>query len=137
MNTIKKLQIQLTMKYKQFVIINKGLKMSVGKIAAMSCHASTLAILKQSKTWNGRRIIHKWLKEGECVIVLEAYNSSQMFGLQQYLNRKGIINHLYIDECLGEGQMGEPNALATGVVENFNFLDTLKLYSNGKRNRSK
>ena len=119
----------MEIKFKQYIILNRSLNMSLGKSCAMTAHASYLALREQEK--KNKALINKWLKNGECVIVLEAYTSTQMFGLQQYFNRKGIINNLYIDECVVEGEFGEPNALATGVLteEESELLVTMNLYS--------
>ena len=118
----------MEIKYKQFIILNESLEMSIGKSCAMTAHASYLALREQEK--KGKTIINKWLKNGECVIVLEAKTSTQMLGLQQYFNRKKIINHLYIDEGLTEVEMGEPTCLATGILteEQSEFLSTMELF---------
>lgn len=120
----------MEIKYKQYIILNKSLNMSIGKSCAMTAHASYLALREQEK--KNKTLINKWLKNGECVIVLEAYTSTQMFGLQQYLNRKEIINHIYIDEGLTEVPMGEPTVLATGVLteEESEWLSTMNMYGN-------
>lgn len=133
-------------RYKQYIIINKSLGMSTGKCCAMTAHASFLALRKQSEMdikvtefediHHGDEVIDKWINNGECVIVLEVENSSQMFGIQQYLERKEIFTHLYIDEGITEVKMGEPTVLATGVVteDQFWMFETLDLYSDESDN---
>ncbi len=125
----------MEIKYKQMIILNKSLKMSLPKSCAMTAHSSYLALKEQEKTAEGKKLINKWLKNGECVIVLEAYNSAQLLGIEKYLNRKKIPVQVYIDEGITEVAMGESTCLATGVLteEESEFLSTMNLYSDSSK----
>lgn len=98
--------------FKQFVIIPKTPKMSIGKIASQTAHATFMALEKQ----RNKAIIKKWKESGMCVIVLECPSPLQLFGISKYLDEWHIANHLYIDEGLTEVSMGTPTALATEVL---------------------
>lgn len=112
-------------KYKQYVIVPKKPKMSIGKIASQVTHATFMALEQEDNN-----VIKKWKNEGMCVIVLQCKDSIQLFGIAKYLEQWKIKHHLYIDEGLTEVDMGTPTALATGIfTENMNWmLSTLKLY---------
>lgn len=110
---------------KQFVIIPKKPKMSIGKIASQTAHATFMALEKENK-----KVIEKWKISGMCVIVLECKDIIQLMGIKDYLDQWNYINHLYIDEGLTEISMGTPTALATGILEEDKqwIFQTLKLY---------
>ena len=109
--------IQLPIPYKQFVIIPKKPKMSVGKIASQTAHATFMALEKQNNTF----LINDWKNSGMCVIVLKCKTSIQLLGIAKYLEQWSIPHHLYIDEGLTEVDMGTPTALATGVLKEDQF----------------
>ena len=112
-------------KYKQFVIIPKKLKMSLGKAVSQGCHATFMALEKTDKL-----LKENWKDNGMCVIVLECKTPLQLMGIAKYLEQWKIPHHLYIDEGLTEVDMGTPTALATGVMreEEFWMLSQLELY---------
>jgi peptidyl-tRNA hydrolase len=98
--------------FKQFVIIPQRPKMSPGKIASQTAHATFMALEKQVN----KRIIKEWRETGMCVIVLSCSSPLQLFGIARYLDDWGIKNHLYVDEGMTEVEMGTPTALATEVL---------------------
>ena len=112
-------------KYKQYVIVPKKPKMSIGKVASQVAHATFMALEQEDKN-----IKEKWKKEGMCVIVLQCRNTNQLFGIAKYLEQWKIKHHLYIDEGLTEVDMGTPTALATGIFTSDMswMLSQLKLY---------
>jgi peptidyl-tRNA hydrolase len=114
------------MKFIQYVIIPKIPKMSVGKIASQTAHATFMALEKQKN----KKLVKEWKESGMCVIVLECNSPMQLFGISKYLDEWHIANHLYIDEGLTEVAMGTPTALATEVLgEEWHWIfKTMKLY---------
>ncbi len=112
-------------KFKQFVIIPKRPKMSAGKIASQTAHATFMALEKTDK-----KLVQDWKKSGMCVIVLECKNEIKLHGIAKYLEQWNIPNHLYFDEGITEIEMGTATALATGVLkeEEFWMLSQLKLF---------
>ena len=117
-------------KYKQFVIIPRKPKMSAGKIASQTAHATFMAIEKQLDLLHQYKLIKEWKQNGMCVIVLECSNSTQLLGIAKYLEQWKIPHHLYIDEGITEIPMGTPTALATGVMpqEQHWMLSQLSLF---------
>jgi len=115
----------MEIKFKQFVIIPKKPKMSTGKIASQTAHATFMA-LEQTNY----QTIEDWKVNGMCVIVLECKTSHQLMGIAKYFEQWKIPHHLYIDEGITEIPMGTPTALATGVLseDQFWMVNQLKLY---------
>lgn len=114
---------------KQFVIIPKKPRMSAGKIASQTAHATFMALEKTNK-----KLIEEWKNKGMCVIVLECENTLNLMGISKYLEQWKIPHHLYIDEGITEIPMGTPTALATGVLKEDQhwIFQTLKLYGSTK-----
>ena len=113
------------MKYKQYVIIPKKPKMSVGKIASQVAHATLIALEQENKH---RKAL--WKYEGMAVIVLQCKDSNQLSGIAKYFEQWSVPHHLYIDEGMTEVDMGTPTALATGIfTEDMEWmLSTMRLY---------
>ena len=112
-------------KLKQYVIVPKKPKMSIGKVASQVSHATYMALNKTDKL-----VKSKWEQEGMCVIVLQCKDTQQLMGIAKYFEQWNVPHHLYIDEGMTEVSMGTPTALATGVLpENKHWmLSTLKTY---------
>jgi len=117
----------MEIKYKQYVVIPKSIKMSVGKAASQTAHATFMALEQQKED----KIIKKWKESGMCVIVLECSTPLQIMGIAKYLEQWNIPHHLYIDEGLTEVEMGTPTALATGVLDESHhwIFEKLNLYT--------
>lgn len=115
----------MDIKYKQFVIVPKSLRMSPGKIASQVAHATFLALEKENK---GK--IEIWKYSGMCVIVLKCKTPEQLISTEKYLNHWGIPCHVYIDEGLTEVETMTPTALATGILseDQFWMLSQFRLY---------
>jgi len=105
------IRTEVEIKLKQFVIIPKKPKMSVGKIASQTAHATFMALEGQDK-----QLINEWKESGMCVVVLECKDTLQLMGIATYFKQWSIPHHLYIDEGLTEVEMGTPTALATGIL---------------------
>lgn len=101
---------------KQYVFIPRSPKMSAGKIASQACHATFMALAKQSGA-RGNDTINKWKDSGMCVIVLEANNEAHLHSISRYLEQWNVIHHLYIDEGYTECPPLSATALATGVID--------------------
>lgn len=109
---------------KQYIIIPKKPKMSIGKVASQATHASYMA-LKYESFWTRKR----WERTGQCVIVLQCKDSSQLMGIAKYFEQWNILHHIYIDEGFTEVNMGDATALATGIIRESDqwMFDTLKM----------
>lgn len=82
---------------KMYVLVNKDLKMSRGKIAAQVAHAVARVDVPAPRT----------------VIVLRA-STEQLHNLDTYLERMNLPHHLYIDEGMNEVPAMSATALAVG-----------------------
>ena len=125
------------MKYIQYVIIPRKPKMSTGKIASQTAHATYMAL--ENQKWknqgykpkkNAEIIIENWEKEGMCVIVLECKTQIELMNIAKYLEQWKIPHHLYVDEGHTEIPMGTATALATGVLNEDKhwIFEKLKLF---------
>jgi PTH2 family peptidyl-tRNA hydrolase len=103
------------MKPIQYIVANKGLGMSPGKLAAQVAHASVNAVFSltgvESADW------HAWQRSGHTKIVLEARDTEHLLLVERYLKDRGIPTVLIIDEGRTEIAPHSPTALATGVVD--------------------
>ena len=133
------------MKYIQYVIIPRKPKMSTGKIASQTAHATFMALKNQQaitkKTltpesdgaccgyceWDN---IETWEQSGMCVIVLECKSQIELMNIAKYLEQWKIPHHLYVDEGHTEIPMGTATALATGVFNEDKhwIFEKLKLF---------
>lgn len=91
-----------------YLIANKGLKMSPGKLAAQVAHAAVRAAMESSL--DGR---DNWFKNGETKIVLQARDTEHLLLSQRYIEGHGIITHLVIDE--GRTEVPPLSATVLGV----------------------
>jgi PTH2 family peptidyl-tRNA hydrolase len=103
------------MKPVQYIVANKGLGMSPGKLAAQVAHASVNAVFSltgvESADWHG------WQRTGHAKIVLEARDTEHLLLVERYLKDRGIATVLIIDEGRTEIAPHSPTALASGVVD--------------------
>lgn len=132
-------------KYKQFVIIPRKPKMSAGKIASQTAHATFMALEKQKTLddegikvkgkeeyiFSNKVLIREWKDNGMCVIVLECPTQVELMNIATYCEQWNIPHHLYIDEGLTEIPMGTATAFATGVLteDQFWVFEQLQLFN--------
>jgi len=102
--------------YKQFVIIPTKPRMSAGKVASQTAHATFMALERQRQTKEGRALIARWKSEGLCVIVLTCKTQVELMNIAHYCEQWNVPGHLYIDEGFTEIPMGTATAFATGVM---------------------
>lgn len=110
---------------KQYIIIPKRPKMSPGKVASQVAHASYMALKSENK-----KRLNLWEISGQCVIVLECKDTTQLMGIAKYFEQWKIKHYLYIDEGMTEVDMGTPTALSTGIIPEDKqwMFSTLRLY---------
>lgn len=112
----------------QYIVINKELRMSAGKIAAQTAHAvSLVSKSKDIKAYNNAK--------QRTVIVLEG-TGSQIENLALYLYERGIHCEYVIDEGVNEIPTMSITALATEQMdianeENRKMLKGFRLYKHG------
>lgn len=98
-----------------YVVVNKDLDMSAGKVAAQVAHAVARLDVEAPAE----------------MIVLES-TTEQLHNLERYLNDMGVPNSLYIDEGVNEVPPMSATALAFGLTAagfTPDFIKDFKLYS--------
>jgi PTH2 family peptidyl-tRNA hydrolase len=107
------------MKPVQYIVANKGLGMSGGKLAAQVAHASVNAILDDRYNGDPREdpLFRDWMNSGHTKIVLEARDTEHLLMVERYVNERGVRTVLVIDEGRTEIAPHTPTALATYIVD--------------------
>jgi PTH2 family peptidyl-tRNA hydrolase len=128
-----------------YLIANKGLGMSSGKLAAQVAHAAvrayTLSIPIHFEE-DDVPLVSQWLDMGETKIVLEARDTEHLLVAQKYIEDRGICTHLIIDEGRTEIAPHTPTVLGVQVVDKedenvkFTFSD-FKTYKDPKPEQPK
>ncbi len=77
---------------KQVIVVNEGLKLPRGKLAAQVAHASVAALLEA--TSDARR---RWLEEGMPKVVLRCDSQQQLLELEAAAEDAGLPNALIRD----------------------------------------
>src|SRR5215210_4408408 len=103
------------MKPVQYIVANKGLGMSGGKLAAQVAHAAVKAIEYQFMLSD--TMLEQWNATGHTKIVLEARDTEHLLMVERFLNERGIKTFLIIDEGRTEIAPHTPTALATSIVD--------------------
>jgi PTH2 family peptidyl-tRNA hydrolase len=124
-----------------YLIANKGLGMSGGKLAAQCSHAAVRAYIGSAHGWksdiDGQPPYQAWLDQGETKIVLEARDTEHLLSAREYIERAGFKTHLVIDEGRTEVPSHSPTVLGVEVLDKddekvkFTF-SSFKLYKDPK-----
>jgi peptidyl-tRNA hydrolase len=104
------------MKPVQYIVANKGLAMSGGKLAAQVAHASAFMLCKEARQVDDQ-LYEQYMATGHTKIVLEARDTEHLLMVERYVNDRGVKTHLVIDEGRTEIAPHTPTALATGIVD--------------------
>jgi peptidyl-tRNA hydrolase, PTH2 family len=104
------------MKPVQYIVANKGLGMSPGKLAAQVAHAAVNAYRLHVDECS-LALSAEWLMTGHTKIVLEARDTEHLLMVERYLDERGIKTCLIIDEGRTEIAPHTPTALATVIVD--------------------
>ncbi len=96
-----------------YIFINKGLRMSSGKIAAQASHAAVEAYRISSK-----EKLAKWYEGGHYTkLVMQATDAENIRTIERYLNDRGVKTALIIDEGRTEVSPHSITALGCEVVD--------------------
>lgn len=108
------------MKPVMYIVANKGLGMSPGKLAAQVAHAAVKAYEASDgsrKTDGTPEIINDWNASGHTKIVLEARDTEHLLMVERYLAERGFTGALIIDEGRTEIDAHTPTALGIKIVD--------------------
>lgn len=106
----------------QYILINKGLKMSPGKMAAQACHASVEGVRISAREpganpWDAS-IVNRWYRGGHYAkIILEVADAQALLVAHQYIEARGFKASLIIDEGRTEIPAMSPTALGCEIVD--------------------
>jgi peptidyl-tRNA hydrolase len=130
----------------QYILINKGLGMSPGKMAAQAAHAAVEGVRVSAKPvgvnpWDSS-IVNRWYQgNAYAKVVLEVDNEQALLVAQMYIQTRGFKCELIIDEGRTEfdGKL-TPTALGCEIVDKdmphvLATFKTFKLYTDEKPKR--
>lgn len=96
-----------------YIIANKGLEMSPGKLAAQVAHAAVEAYKISDDD-----MIQEWEKGGHyCKIVLSVSSEFRLWAAKHYIESRYFDTELIIDEGRTEIDAFSPTALGVAVVD--------------------
>jgi PTH2 family peptidyl-tRNA hydrolase len=129
--------------YVQYLVANKGLGMSSGKLAAQVAHAAVKGFMITCENPGGDAsadIIAEWDRTGHTKIVLEARDRDHLEDFKAYAESRGFRSWLVIDEGRTEVAPHSPTALGFPILDKrdedvaFTFGD-LRTYREKPRER--
>lgn len=106
-----------------YILANKGLGMSAGKLAAQVGHAAVRAYILSTFGTNGvvtedqLALTGEWLENGETKVVIECRDTEHLLSAQKYIESKGFLTYLIVDEGRTEIDPHSPTALGVQVVD--------------------
>jgi PTH2 family peptidyl-tRNA hydrolase len=102
--------------YVQYIVANKGLGMSAGKLAAQVAHASVKGFQMTLAQDEGIEV-GEWDKTGHTKIVLEARDTEHLTAFREFAKSRGINSWLVIDEGRTEVAPHSPTALGFPILD--------------------
>lgn len=110
------------MKPARYIFVNKGLKMSPGKIGAQTAHAEMMATMdgvsrSALDATDGDKLFQHWLDTGYTKLVMEVRDSEHLYWVERYLQEHGYLTYLVIDEGRTEIDPHSPTAMAVELVD--------------------
>jgi PTH2 family peptidyl-tRNA hydrolase len=105
--------------YVQYIVANKGLHMSAGKLAAQCAHAAVkgYALTDSLADPDARTVINEWNSTGHTKIVLEATDTAHLTAFREFAKSRGINSWLVIDEGRTEVAPHSPTALGFPILD--------------------
>jgi len=97
------------MSYKQIILVRKDLKMSQGKIAAQSSHASSECTLRSDKS-----NLENWRKSGMKKIILRVESLDELLKIKEEANKNNLTTSLIKDAGRTELEPGTITCLGIG-----------------------
>lgn len=109
-----------------YIFLNKGIKMSKGKIAVQAAHASCKAMVISKP-----EILKEWDNGPFVKIMLEALNDKHIYTIEKYLNDNNIHCITICDEGRTEIEPGSITALGVEIIDREKYkpiMSGFKLY---------
>lgn len=96
-----------------YIIMNKALRMSAGKLASQSAHAAALAVINSP-----REMVNRWEDAAhKAVIVLSGHDEAYLKTAQEYLEQRKIHTIPIIDEGITEVDPLSWTALTSQILD--------------------
>lgn len=105
--------------YVQYIVANRGLGMSPGKLAAQVAHAAVKGYQLTVRLFgvdSGKRI-NEWDKSGHTKIVLMARDTEHLTAFREFAKSRGYESWLVIDEGRTEVAPHSPTALGFPILD--------------------
>jgi peptidyl-tRNA hydrolase len=105
--------------YAQYLVANKGLGMSAGKLAAQVGHAVQKGFELNPKVWGPdfQDVVDEYNKTGHTKIVLEARDTEHLVAFRDFAKSRGYESWLVIDEGRTEVAPHSPTALGFPILD--------------------
>lgn len=103
--------------YVQYIVANKGLGMSAGKLAAQVGHAAVKGFELTDRGPAEDDVIDEWNRTGHTKIVLEVRDTEHLIAFREYAKSRGIDSWLIIDEGRTEVAPHSPTALGFPILD--------------------
>ena len=87
--------MEVTMGYKQVILVRADLKLPKGKMAAQAAHASVECVLKLMK--ENKDVVSAWRKEGMKKIVLKVKDEKDLYKYAQLAKDQGLMTAIITD----------------------------------------
>jgi peptidyl-tRNA hydrolase len=102
-----------------YLVANKGLNMSRGKLGAQCGHGAVRAYRRSNDRIapSHRELLDEWWETGETKIVLEARDTEHLLLVERFVKERGIDTVLVIDEGRTEIAPHSPTVLGSVVVD--------------------
>lgn len=100
-----------------YILANKALGMSAGKLAAQVGHGVGRALFDAISDPDRYQEWAEYQEKGETKIVLECRDTEHLLMAERYLNEHGIKTFLVIDEGRTEIPAHTPTVLATEILD--------------------
>jgi peptidyl-tRNA hydrolase len=106
--------------YVQYIVVNKALGMSAGKLGAQVGHAAVKGFqmsLKEYHDLDSLTPIEEWDRTGHTKIVLEARDTEHLLTFREYAKSRGYESWLVIDEGRTEVAPHSPTVLGFPILD--------------------
>merc|ERR1719158_2111481 len=101
---------------KMLMVVNVGLRMDKGKIAAQCCHACLGAYKKAAK--HHPEYVDAWYNFGQTKVCVKVPNDEELLALTQEVERAGIPHYLVVDAGRTQIPRGSRTVLGIGPAPN-------------------
>lgn len=98
--------------YVQYIVANKALGMSAGKLAAQVAHAAVKGFQMSEP-----EAVAEWDQTGHTKIVLEARDEAHLTAFREFAKSRGYASWLVIDEGRTEVAAHSPTALGFPILD--------------------